>query len=162
MQGSGHQQFLVPWGPFQPENMNDGARISCADDEAGKASLVISNVDTGDVINHSRPSACRGLITYSIADLRPTRVAFTILEPGRPLWRQLEISDMVAKLPDGFYCLKLEPLCAWWCWGTVEDIFGAEDRIPRVMYRTRIPPLQLTYLDEIMLRVRSGRCVFDI
>lgn len=115
--------------------------------------------ETGEVVHQFKPSACHGLYSYSTTDIRSKWQEFTALEPGRPLQRQLDVSDLIGKLPDGVYHMKLESLGAWWCWGNLEEIFGDEERVPRTKYRSQIPPLEMACPDEVKLQVKDGKRV---
>lgn len=102
-------------------------------------------------------SACSGLYS-SGADLRPKRGDFTTLWPDRPLYRQVDLSDIVKRLPDGVYNVELESLGAWWCWGSVEEIFADEEVIPHALYNAQVPPLRLWSVSKLRLKVEGGMC----
>jgi hypothetical protein len=161
VQSSGHQRFLSHWGPYQPDlGIENCPRITAAGVNSGSACLMLTDVDTGDVRYRYKPSICG--LRVANADLRPKRRDLTVLEPNKTLKKQLDLSKITARLPDGVYRVEVEAHGAWWLQGSIIDIYGTDapdenERVPRERYATRIPPLSLSCGDTVKIRVRDGK-----
>lgn len=177
IQSTGHQRFLASWGPFQPvQTIDDRARLtstrSISHSDLGKRNFIIrSKSDDNDTIVHKTGSpVCGGLVNAKTYPRR-TRSDFTTLLPGRPLLQTFDLTDLLItnlQLPDGDYAIELESLGAWWCWGSVDEIFkddGDEsmeeekekERIPKEAHKSLIPPIWLRSEDEVVVRIVDRR-----
>ncbi|KAI0974992.1 hypothetical protein F4678DRAFT_421571 [Xylaria arbuscula] len=160
VQTRGTQRFLMPWGPFQPEEWADDwqPRIIANTSPAPVSSLEIVDAATNEVVREARrPGGCRGL-TAAGADLRPKLDTLVTLTPGHRLVRRVDISRLLNGLPDGIYCVRMKPRGTWWAFGDSETIAEeGDDRVPRRLYKSTIPPLVLKTEDVVELQVKNGR-----
>ncbi|KAI3327894.1 hypothetical protein HD806DRAFT_339161 [Xylariaceae sp. AK1471] len=162
VQTRGRQRFLVPWGPFQPEDVDIGYRPRIIDVEQPTPgfSLKIVDVATNEVMHQPRnPGPC-GLLTDSTAYFRPRLEALVTLRPGEPLIRRVNVSRLLGGLPDGNYRVRTVPRGVWWCFGNYEEIVDeGDDRVPQQLYETKVPPLMLETEDFVELQIEDGRVV---
>ncbi|KAI1370150.1 hypothetical protein F4677DRAFT_383919 [Hypoxylon crocopeplum] len=159
VQTRGPQRFLVPWGPFQPEEVEASRpRIIDAASPAPSSGLLVVDAATGDVIREARKSGpCSGL-TDSNADHRPKLETLVTLMAGEPLVRRVDISRLLDGVPDGKYRIQMQPRGVWWCVGSCTEIGDeGDDRVPRRLYQTRIPPLMLKTEDVVEVRIENGK-----
>ncbi|KAI1293248.1 hypothetical protein F5Y03DRAFT_332269 [Xylaria venustula] len=160
VQTRGTQHFLMPWGPFQPEEWADDwqPRIIANTLPAPVSSLEIVDAATDEVIRQSRrPGGCRGL-TAPGADLRPKLDTLVTLTPGETLVRRVDISRLLKGLTDGTYRIRMQPRGTWWVFGDSEAIADeGDDRVPRRLYESTIPPLILKTEEVVELQVKNGR-----
>ncbi|KAK4981062.1 hypothetical protein LTR66_005021 [Elasticomyces elasticus] len=161
IQSRGPQRFLVPWGPFEPEEPTEDSRPRMTDpaESSGLSSLQIIDNHTGAVVRDAaKPALCDLYDTR--ADRRPKLSDLVTLKPGEPLARRVDVGKILAGLPDGSYSVRLQSRGAWWCFGTLEEIAEeGNDRVPRRLYKTAIPSLPLESEDAIELQVKGGKCV---
>ncbi|KAI0429120.1 hypothetical protein F5Y09DRAFT_311094 [Xylaria sp. FL1042] len=159
IQTRGTQRFLMPWGPFQPEEWADDwqPRIIDKASAAPVSSLEVVDVATNEVIRGVRkPGPCRGL-TVSGADTRPKLENLATLRAGETLVRHVDISKLLKGLPDGMCRVRMQPRGAWWVFGDREEIADeGDDRVPRRLYNTMIPPLMLETDDTVELHIENG------
>ncbi|MCJ1330055.1 hypothetical protein MMC10_006736 [Thelotrema lepadinum] len=158
VQTRGHQRFLVPWGPFQPESSgyDNGLRIIDArSDRPRTASLQVIN-STGEVVernihHHSAP------LTSPNADQRPKIDDVLILRPGEPVTRKVDIGMLVDPLKDGQYKIRMQPTgCRWWH-GEIGETECEDGKIPAHLGEAMIPPLMLESYDEVEFCIRNGK-----
>ena len=97
--------------------------------------------------------------------------------PGKSLLQTFDLADLLIanlKLHDGVYAIELEDLGAWWCWGSVDEVFndGGEagermeeekekEKIPKEAYQGLRPPAWLRSKDEVVVGVIDGRIVCE-
>ncbi|KAF2722085.1 hypothetical protein K431DRAFT_267273 [Polychaeton citri CBS 116435] len=163
IQHRGRQKYLIPWGPFEPERPTSFSlpHMLHPDERYARLSLQITNTDTGVVVyGDSKPPAC-DLHDIS-SDSRPMLSYFVTLKPGEPLVKRINITKTLLKLPDGRYSIRIPPQSAWWCYGIVEEIPDKGDnRVPKRLYKTSIPPLTLEAEIEVNLQIEGGSCVVE-
>lgn len=155
----GHQRFLVPWGPFQPEPdaLDDRMRIIDATaHQPPKSSVQIVDLATGGVVwGDEQRGICS--LTSSNADRRPKAEDVLTLMPGAPVIRKLDIGALVHGLGDGQYKIRMQSRgCRWWH-GEVGKEVDEDGRVPAYLGRILIPPLMLESQDEVELRMREGK-----
>jgi hypothetical protein len=159
VQTRGHQRFLVPWGPFQPDPDALDDRMTIIDATAHqppKSSLQIVDLATGEVV---RGNEQRGICSLrsSNADLRPKAEDVLTLVPGAPVIRKLAIGALVPGLGDGQYKIRMQSRgCRWWH-GEVGKEVGEDGRVPAHLCGSLTAPLMLESQDELDLRIRDGK-----
>ncbi|KAI0907003.1 hypothetical protein F4823DRAFT_630783 [Ustulina deusta] len=160
VQTRGTQRFLMPWGPFQPEDGADDSRPRIIDSasSAPVSSLQIVDAVTNDVLCEAKEAgSCHGL-AVSGADHRPELETLVTLTPGEALVRRVDISSLLKGLPDGNYRVHMQPRGAWWVFGDCEEIADeGDDRVPQGLYNTIIPPLILKTDDVVEVQIKNGR-----
>ncbi|KAI0884503.1 uncharacterized protein GGS22DRAFT_163679 [Annulohypoxylon maeteangense] len=161
IQTRGQQRFLMPWGPFQPEEIEASQpRIIDATSPAPNSGLLVVDAATGDVVRHAmKPGPCDGL-TDSNVDHRPKLGSLVTLIAGEPLVRRVDISGLLNGILDGKYRIQMLPRGVWWCVGSYTEIRNegdGDDRVPRRLYQTKIPPLMLETEDTVEVRIENGR-----
>lgn len=166
IQTTGHQRFLSPWGPFQPESsdgLNPGRRptILAPSSSAGIANLQIINLRTGAVVRDSpKPAVCGA----GRPDLRPKAEDIVVLESGVAVMRDIELGGLVRGLEDGRYVVRLNPKGCWWCFGEVgEGELGDGGRVPKRVYgaKRHQTPAVLRSDDEVEFILKNSRIVQD-
>ncbi|KAI1354344.1 hypothetical protein F5Y01DRAFT_302670 [Xylaria sp. FL0043] len=159
VQTRGTQRFLMPWGPFQPEDWADdwAPRIIDKASAAPVSSLEVVDATTSEVVRGPRkPGGCRGL-TASGADIRPKLENLVTLKPYETLVKRVDIGNLLKGLPDGTYRVRMQRRGAWWVFGDSEEIADeGDDRVPRRLYSTLIPPLVLETDDTVELQIENG------
>ncbi|KAJ3544595.1 hypothetical protein NM208_g2964 [Fusarium decemcellulare] len=159
VQTRGRQRFLIPWGPMEPEEdypaLDPRPRIIDLQSPAPRATIEIIDMITNTLVRGgTKPGVC-GL--YEKHDPRPQLELLVALESGKPLVRQVDIGNVISDLPDGKYCLRMEPRGMWWCAGRCEDFAAeGEDRVPQHLFKTMIPPLMLECEDVVQVQVENG------
>ena len=147
IQTKGHQNFLVPWGPFQPEDplaSNDLPRIlHPTHHKTPTSSLQIIACDIGQVVRtNDRRGVCS--LTESHANRRPKAEDTLTMKPGEPVIRDVDISALVNGLSDGKYIIQMRPTgCRWWQEGREENALTL--------------PLMLESQDEVELSIQDGK-----
>lgn len=166
LQTRGHQGFLGPWGPFQPESddgLYPGRRPTIlASPPEATANFQITNLATGAVVrDYPKPGACAGARTGKRPDLRPRVEDLVVLEPGVVHSREIELEGLVRGLGDGRYVVRLKPKGCWWCFGEIgESDPGDGGRVPRRVYAARHQtPVVLQSDDEVEFVLRNGMIV---
>ncbi|KAF7506794.1 hypothetical protein GJ744_011406 [Endocarpon pusillum] len=159
VQTQGHQHFLIPWGPFQPEPDADDDRMRILHPTPHKpptSSLQVVDSATGKVV---RGNAQRGTgpLTDSNADRRPKAEDVVTLKPGAPIIRKIDIGALVDRLVDGQYKIRMQSRGCWWWHGEIEKEVGEDGRVEAQLCGTFIPPLMLESQDEVELRIRDGK-----
>ena len=155
----GHQQFLIPWGPSQPEiDTNDDRMriIDAAPHRPPTSSLQVVDSATGEVVwgNERRGT---GPLTDSTADQRPKVADVMILKPRAPAIRKIELGALVKSLVDGQYKIRMQPRgCRWW-YGEIGKKEGEDGRVPAHLCRIITSPLMLGSQDEVELCIRDGK-----
>ncbi len=159
VQTRGHQRFLIPRGPFQPESEADARMMRIIDAMSHKSptsSLQVVNSATGEVVGGiKRHGTCQ--LTTSKIDRRPKADDVVILKPGEPVSRKIDIGALVDRLVDGHYKIRMRSRgCRWWH-GEVGKEDGEDGRVPAHLGGTIIPPLMLESQDEVELHIRDGK-----
>ena len=159
VQTRGHQRILIPWGLFHPEpNANDD-RIRIIDTKPLKpptSSLeVINSATTMEVL---RGNQRRG--TRMLTNRQPRLEHVITLKPGALFVRKIDIGELVGRLRDGQYQIRMQSRgCRWWA-GEVGKAKDEERRVPTHLCETiDNPPLMLESLDEVELRIRDGKVI---
>ncbi|MCJ1463327.1 hypothetical protein MMC07_001934 [Pseudocyphellaria aurata] len=159
VQTRGHQRFLIPWGPFQPEPDADDDRTRIIDATPHKAptsSLQVVDYATGEMVRTKMQRGTGPLIDYSV-DRRPKVEDLVTLKPGVPVFKKIDIGALVDGLEDGQYRIRMEPKgCGWWH-GEVGKEKGEDGRVPAHLCEMLIFPLMLESQDEVELRIRDGK-----
>ena len=159
VQTHGHQRILIPWGPFQPELDANDDRIRIIDAMPHKpptSSLEVVDSATMEVIRGNQRRRICSLIDTN-ADQRPKAENVTILKPGAPVIRKLDIGALVGGLQDGQYKIRMQPRgCRWWL-GEIGNEEGEEGRVPAHLCKTVSSPLMLESHDEVELCIRDGK-----
>ncbi|CAF9934270.1 MAG: hypothetical protein HETSPECPRED_009166 [Heterodermia speciosa] len=159
VQTRGHQRFLIPWGPFQPDPDADDDRMRIIDARPHKpptSSLQLVDSATGEVVRGNKQRGT-GPLTDSNADRRPKAEDVVTLKPGAPVIRKVDIGALVEGLADGQYKIRMQPRsCRWWN-GEVGTEVGEDGRLPARLCGSVVPPLMLASQDEVELRVRDGK-----
>ena len=166
LQTRGHQRFLGPWGPFQPESDDGfypGRRPTIlAPPPQATANFLITDLATGAVVRDApKPGACGGARAGKRPDLRPKVEDLVVLEPGVVHSREIELGVLVHGLGDGRYVVRLKPKGCWWCFGEVGES-DADDggKVPRRVYGARHQtPVVLRSDDEVEFTLQDGRIV---
>ena len=135
VQTRGHQRFLIPWGPFQPEPdaIDDRMRIiDATPHKPPTSSLQVVDYATGEVIRGNERRGT-GPLTDSNADRRPKMDDVITVRPGVQLVRNVDIGVLVDGLADGRYKVRMQSRgCRWW-YGEAgkeeDDIQTDEDEI---------------------------------
>lgn len=121
VQTRGTQRFLMTWGTMQPEEALEAMpRIIDAEKPTPVASLRIFEKITGTVVHEPRPLRPSG--PGNGCDPRPELSRVVTIKSRDTLVRLVNISHMLAKLPDGIYEIHLEPRSMWWCEGDKEGL----------------------------------------
>ena len=159
VQTRGHQRFLIPWGPFQPEPDADDDRmriINATPHKLPTSSLQVVDAATGEVVRGNEQRGT-GPLTGSHADRRPKAEDVVTLKPGAPAIRKIDIGVLVDGLVDGQYEIRMQPRgCRWWQ-GEVGKEISEDGRLPAHLCGSIIPPLMLESQDEVELRIRDGK-----
>ena len=159
VQTRGHQRFLIPWGPFQPEPDADDDRMRIIDATPHKpptSSLQVVDSATGEVVRGNERRGT-GPLTDSNADLRPKVTDVMTLKPGAPVIRKVDIGALVDGLVDGQYRVRMQSRgCRWWH-GEVGKEDSEDGRVPAHLCRIITSPLMLESQDEVELRIRDGK-----
>jgi len=159
VQTRGHQRFLIPWGPFQPEPDADDHRmriIHATPHKPPTSSLQVVNSATGEVVRGNERRGT-GPLTDSNADQRPKVDDVVTLKPGAPVIRKIDIGALVDGLVDGQYKIQMQSRgCRWWH-GEVGKEEGEGGRVPAHLGGIIVPPLMLESQDEVELRMRDGK-----
>lgn len=156
VQTRGHQRFLIPWGPFQPEPDADDDRMRIIDAPPHKppiSSLQVVDFATGEVVRGNKQRGTGPCIDYK-ADRRPKAENLVTLKPGTPLITKIDIGPLVDGLVDGQYKIRMQSRgCRWWHGevGKEEDEGG---RVPSHLCEIIIPPLTLESQDEVELLIK--------
>jgi hypothetical protein len=164
LQTRGHQRFLGPWGPFQPESddgLYPGRRPTIlASPPEATANFQITNLATGAVVrDYPKPGACAGARTGKRPDLRPRVEDFVVLEPGVVHSREIGLGGLVRGLGDGRYVVRLKPKGCWWCFGEV-GVSDPDGKVPRRVYGAKYQtPVVLRSDDEVEFVLRNGMIV---
>ncbi|GIZ47563.1 hypothetical protein CKM354_001065100 [Cercospora kikuchii] len=163
VQTRGQQRFLVPWGPFQPEEdstADSRPRAIDSETQAPASSFEVVDTTSGQIVRAAaQPGVCSLTEKH---DPRPELAKLVTLEPSKPLQRRIDLSARISGLPDGHYGVRLEPRGMWWCLGSCEDFERpGEDRVPRELFNTTIPPLMLASEDMVTLSIQNGRVKAD-
>ncbi|GKU07300.1 hypothetical protein FLAG1_07521 [Fusarium langsethiae] len=159
VQTRGRQRFLSPSGPIEPEpgfpTQDARPRIIDPEKPTPAATIQIFHAATNKAVRGTtQPGVC-GL--YQKHDTRPKLETLTTLKPGEPVIRHVDVDDLVAKLPDGKFSLRMERRGMWWCVGDCEEFAAAgEDRVPSHLYNTKIPPVMLECGDVVEIEVKDG------
>ena len=157
VQTRGHQRFLIPWGPFQPEpdTIDDRLRIiDAAPHKPPTSSLQVIDSATGEVVRKNEQRGT-GPLTDSTVDQRPKAEDVTTLKPGAPIIRRIDIEPLMNGLADGHYKIRMQPKgCRWWH-GEVGT--EADGRISAHLCEIISPPLMLESPDEVELWIRGGK-----
>lgn len=158
VQTRGHQRFLIPWGPFQPEPGANDDRLRIIDATPHKpptSSLQVVNSVTGEVVRGNEQLGT-GPLTDSSADRRPKAEHVVTLKPGAPVTRKIDIGALVDGLVDGQYKIRMQSKgCRWWH-GKIGKEECEDGRVPAHLGGIIIPPLMLESQDEVELRIRDG------
>ncbi|KAI1428866.1 hypothetical protein F5Y12DRAFT_730369 [Xylaria sp. FL1777] len=159
IQTRGTQLFLIPWGPFQPEEGGDDSQPRIIDSASSTpvSSLQIVDADTNYVVREARkPGPCRGL-TAPGTDHRPKLETLVTLTPRERLVRHVDITSLLKRLSDGKYRVHMQPRGVWWAFGNCKDLEDeGDDRVPHRLYNTIIPPLLLKTDDVVELQIKNG------
>ena len=159
VQTRGHQHFLVPWGPFQPEPDADDHRMRIIDVTSHKpptSSLQVVDAATGEVVRGNERRGT-GPLKDSNADQRPKVADVVILKPGAPVVRKIDIGALVDGLVDGQYKIRMQSRgCRWWH-GEIGKEESEDGRVPAHLCRIVTSPLMLESQDEVELRIRDGK-----
>lgn len=159
VQTRGHQRFLIPWGPFQPEPDADDDRMRIIDATPHKSptsSLQVVDTATGEVVQETKKRGTGPLIDYN-TDQRPKTKDVVILKPGAPVLRKIDIGSLVDGLEDGQYKIRMQPKgCRWWL-GEAAKEQGEDGRVPAHLCEIVSSPLMLESQDEVELRIRDGK-----
>ncbi|KAI0868741.1 hypothetical protein GGS24DRAFT_481452 [Hypoxylon argillaceum] len=162
VQTRGRQRFLVPWGPFQPEEESEDTRPRIIDSISPTPGSSIRIVDTatGDAVREpKKPGPC-GPLYDSRTDPRPELESLVTLIPSQPFVRRVDISELLDGLPNGKYRVLMEPRGVWWCFGSYDEISDEGDyRVAKRLYQTMVPRLVLGTDDVIELQIENGRLV---
>ncbi|KAL8916514.1 MAG: hypothetical protein Q9172_006276 [Xanthocarpia lactea] len=158
IQTRGHQRFLIPWGPYQPEPdaVDDRMRIiHKTPHKPPTSSLQVVDSATGEVVRGNEQHGA-GPLTDSNADRRPKVEDVVTLKLGVPVVRKIDIGTLVHGLADGQYKIRMQPRgCRWWH-GEVEEMEAEDGRMPAHLCRSIVPPAILDSQDEAELRIRDG------
>jgi hypothetical protein len=183
IQSTGHQYFPIPWGPLQPVRKIDNRERLTSTRSASRSKLAKQNFiirsrsdDTNSIVHRTTSPAC-GCLLNEKTDRRPTRSDFTTLLPGKSLLQTFDLADLLIsnlKLHDGVYAIELEALGAWWCWGSVDEVFndGGEagermeeekekEKIPKEEYQGLRPPAWLRSKDEVVVVIIDRRILCE-
>ena len=159
VQTRGHQRFLLPWGPFQPEpDAQDNCMriIDAAPHVPPTSNLQVVDSATGEVVRGNEQRGT-GPLTDSNADQRPKVTDVMTLKPGVPVIRNVDIGALVEGLVDGRYKIRMQSRgCRWWH-GEIGKDEGEDGRVPAHLCGIITSPLMLESQDEVELRIRDGR-----
>jgi hypothetical protein len=164
LQTRGHQRFLGPWGPFQPEShdgLYPGRRPTIlASPPEATANFLIADRATGAVVRDSpKPGACAGARSGKRPDLRPRVEDLVVLEPGVVHSREIGLGGLVRGLGDGRYVVRLKPKGCWWCFGEV-GVSDPDGKVPRRVYGAKYQtPVVLRSDDEVEFVLGNGMIV---
>lgn len=159
VQTRGRQRYLTPWAPMQPhEEYPSRPRIIDLQKPAPAGHLQVVDMATNNIVHQvTKPPLCELCQQH---DPRPQSESLLTLNPGEQLVRQVDVSKLFSKLPDGKYGLRMEPRGMWWCPGSCNDWPSEGDgRVPQHLWKTLIPPLVLQCGDVVELRVENGLAV---
>jgi hypothetical protein len=159
VQARGHQRFLVPWGPFQPEPDANDYHTTVLDPRthvSNSSSILVVDVASGTVVRESRQRRSVAL-TVSNPDRRPKVEDLVILKPGAPVITKIDLAVLMDGFKDGIYKIRLQPRgCRWWR-GEIGKKEGEEGKVPAHLGGVNIPPLMIESQDEVEIFVRDGQ-----
>ncbi|KAG9943730.1 hypothetical protein KCU85_g8469, partial [Aureobasidium melanogenum] len=157
VQTRGTQRFLMTWETMQPEEALEARPwIIDAERPAPVASLRIVDEITGRVVHEPPPLGPSG--PGNERDPRPELCRVVTIKPRETLVRLVDISKMLARLPDGAYQIHLEPRRMWWCERDKESFAEEGDgRIPQRLWNSLCPPAMLESDDIVELRIENGK-----
>lgn len=145
IQTKGHQKFLIPWGPFRPEDPlaadNRMRILHPVTHKPPKSSLQVIACATGEIVwgNDQRGT---GPLTNSHPNRHPKAEDTVTLKPAEPVIRKIDIGTLVDGLADGQYRIRMQPRgCRWWY----------EEK------EAYTPPLMLESQDEVDFSIKDGK-----
>lgn len=157
VQTSGTQHFCVPNGPLGAEEghieQDTRSRIIHANSPSPGSTIRVVDIATGTI---TRETGRPGFYQNLDRDPRPRLRQLATIKPGEPLVRQVDISLLTSKLPDGTHGLQMEPRGMWWCVGNLEGFGDREDRVPQDVFQSLIPPVVLECEDIVEVQVKDG------
>jgi hypothetical protein len=160
MQTRGQQNFLGPWGPFQPESddgLNPGGRPCILSPVSGTSNLQVVDVATGSIVRDAPKARLCGLRSGR-PDLRPKLDDLVVLKPGVRHSRDISLDALVQNLDNGRYVLRLIPKGCSWYSGEVESDPGDDGKVFKRYTRGRTPVV-LQSDDEVKFDMRDGKMV---
>jgi hypothetical protein len=160
MQTRGQQNFLGPWGPFQPESddgLNPGSRPCILDTVSGTSNLQVVDVATGSIVRDAPKARLCGLRSGR-PDLRPKLDDLVVLKPGVRHGRDISLDALVRTLDNGQYVLRLIPKGCSWYSGEVESDPGDDGKVSKRYTRGRTSVV-LQSGDEVKFDMRDGKMV---
>lgn len=155
VQTRGRQNFLLPWDPVHEEDeWSTGPRIIDAQQPSPSRTIQVINMNDNSIIRKPIPPG--GFQQGPIGDRRPKLETLVTLNPGEPLVRHVDVSELLSDLSDGIYELRMEPRGMWWCEGDRHDFsVGDDERVPHEIFQTMIPPLVLECNDTVDVQIRN-------
>jgi hypothetical protein len=160
MQTRGQQNFLGPWGPFQPESddgLNPGGRPCILNPVSGTSNLQVVDVATGSIVRDAPKARLCGLRSGR-PDLRPKLDDLVVLKPGVRHSRDISLDALVQNLDNGRYVLRLIPKGCSWYSGEVESDPSDDGKVFKRYTRGRTPVV-LQSDDEVKFDMRDGKMV---
>ena len=156
IQTNGHQKFLVPWSPFQPESdADDSARVIHASPGTAPISgLKITDSMTGEAL---RGGDWRGSVPLMVphADRRPKAEDLLTLKPGASITRTINIEELMNGIGDGKYQVQIRATgCRWWHGDVVKEI-DESNKLPSHLCHALTPPLMLASQDKVTWTVKT-------
>lgn len=159
MQTRGQQQFLSPWGPFQPESEDglNAGRIPCIlDPSSDTGNLQVIDIATGSVVRDAKkPGVCA--LTSGRPDTRPKVDELVVLKPGVALSREIELGSLVRGLDDGRYRIRLKPKGCWWHLGEIESDSDDDGKVPKRFRTANQTSVVLKSDDEVEFDIIDGK-----
>ncbi|KAL8856961.1 MAG: hypothetical protein Q9178_006456 [Gyalolechia marmorata] len=142
IQTRGHQRFLIPWGPYQPEPEAVDDRMRIIHETPHKpptSSLQVVDSATREVVRGNKQRGT-GPLTDSNADRGPKVEDVVTLKPGVPAVRKIDIGTLVHGLVDGQYKIRMQSRgCRWWN-GEVGEKEAEDWRMPAHLCRSIVSP----------------------
>lgn len=161
VQSRGQQSFLVPWGPFQPEDsdgLDAGDFVRIVNSSPSIVDLQVFRVGEETAVrDYRKRGPCGGLRPPSV-DKRPKLEDLVVLRPGVPVVRESDVAELLRGLGDGEYRIRLKPRGCWWSAGEVEDE-DDDGRAPKQLMGNHDLPLVLETDDKVDCRVDNGEVV---
>lgn len=161
MQTRGHQRFLSPWGPFQPESddgLNAGRRPCVLDSSSTTGNLQAIDVKTGTVVrDRAKPRVC-GLASGR-PDLGPTVDQLVVLRPGVAISREIQLDRWVRGLENGTYLIRLVPKGCWWHFGDVKGDPDHDGKVSKRYIIAKQTPVVLQSDNEVRFELVDGTIV---
>lgn len=160
VKSNGDQPYISCWDPHNPGGPSNRDRITSTSTTLSVQSFKLCKAGSKEDFMHNGNSSVGTMAVGSNGEW--SRNQFTTLDPGIPLVQKMPFTPFSSTIKERIrehkmLVLTLRSEDVWWCFGTIDELFGDDKTVLKKCQQQPTVPLTLASDDRIILLLEAKK-----